>query len=338
MEPNKLNNKKILLITTKYFGYYHDMEKVLREKGATVTTFIDDPYQKYNAEYLSLRFGRKFKPLVHRKYEGSILGKIKGQDFDYIFFVRGSALLSHSFLTALKAAYPKVPFLLYEWDSINNFNYLPFTPYFDSVLTFDYKDSKDHNFHYLPLFALMHFFDAKNKPMAARNIDFTILGYGRKHRLITGNAIVKQCEAQNRTYVFKLYEPMIWFLVSNLLAEKLGFVKKVLRWPKHFKGVTFFSIGKNKWKEILADTKIVVDMPHPAQTGLTIRTFESLASGCHLWTTNVNIKNEAFYNPENITIFDAENFVLPGVPADNKQSFDGFSLSSWIDNIFKTVP
>ncbi|PSK94460.1 hypothetical protein [Taibaiella chishuiensis] len=337
MEVNKLNNKKILFVTTKYFEYYKDMETVLRDKGASVTTFIDDPYQKYNAEFLSLRAGRKLKPWVIRKYEQGILKKIKGQDFDYIFFVRGSALLSHSFLSALKALYPQTPFLLYEWDSINNFNYLPFTHYFDSVLTFDYKDSTDHRFHYLPLFALMHFFETKDKPMSERKIDFTILGYGRKHRLITGTEIVRQCEAQQRSYLFKLYEPWVWFFVSNFLAEKLSFVKKVMRWSNNFKGITFVSIPKNKWKEILADTRIVVDLPHPAQTGLTIRTFEALASGCHLWTTNVNIKNESFYNPENITIFDAEQFVLPPVPEDNKQSFSGFSLSSWIDNIFKTV-
>ena len=66
-------------------------------------------------------------------------------------------------------------------------------------------------------------------------------------------------------------------------------------------------------KEILnlfATTNTIIDFPSSFQTGLTIRTFETLGSGNKLITTNKNIANEPFYNPEFINIIDINNFNL----------------------------
>ncbi|MGE4514729.1 MAG: hypothetical protein AB7E26_13095, partial [Chryseobacterium sp.] len=48
----------------------------------------------------------------------------------------------------------------------------------------------------------------------------------------------------------------------------------------------------------------------PFQNGLTIRTFEVLASGKKLITTNSDITNYPFYSPENILVIDRENIQM----------------------------
>ncbi len=69
----------------------------------------------------------------------------------------------------------------------------------------------------------------------------------------------------------------------------------MLNWKQHYPGITFISVDKKEWQDILSRTKIVIDLSHPLQTGLTMRTFEALASGCHLLTTNTNIRFEDFF-------------------------------------------
>ena len=66
-------------------------------------------------------------------------------------------------------------------------------------------------------------------------------------------------------------------------------------------------------KEILnyfARALCIIDFPSSFQTGLTMRTFETLAAGKKLITTNKYITNEPFYNPEYIQVIDTDNYRL----------------------------
>ena len=47
----------------------------------------------------------------------------------------------------------------------------------------------------------------------------------------------------------------------------------------------------------MKDCHAVLDIEHPKQVGLTMRTFEVLASGRKLITTNRSIINHEFYDP-----------------------------------------
>ena len=87
-------------------------------------------------------------------------------------------------------------------------------------------------------------------------------------------------------------------------------------------------------------TKSVIDINKPFQNGLTIRTFEVLACGKKLITTNTYIINYPFYSPENVLVIDRERIYLD---ADFfKTDFKGvdpdilykMSLDSFLDCLF----
>ena len=66
-----------------------------------------------------------------------------------------------------------------------------------------------------------------------------------------------------------------------------------------------------KWRKQVTDyignSRVVLDLPHPMQTGLTMRTIEAIGSKKKLITTNVDIVNYDFYNPKNILLIEREN-------------------------------
>ena len=81
---------------------------------------------------------------------------------------------------------------------------------------------------------------------------------------------------------------------------------------KHIDKNDFSYISKksSEIRDILLSSNVVVDIQHPRQTGLTMRTIEMLGLGKKLITTNADIRNYDFYNPRNILVIDRDNPVI----------------------------
>ena len=88
--------------------------------------------------------------------------------------------------------------------------------------------------------------------------------------------------------------------------------------------------------DIVNQSKSVLDIQHPNQTGLTMRTIEMIGMNKKLITTNASIVNYDFYNKKNILIIDRDNpqidvsfFSTPSEKL-NPEIYQKYSLSSWI--------
>ncbi|MFH4210110.1 lipopolysaccharide biosynthesis protein, partial [Acinetobacter baumannii] len=62
--------------------------------------------------------------------------------------------------------------------------------------------------------------------------------------------------------------------------------------------------------KLYAKSNVILDISHPGQSGLTMRTFEAIGAGKKLITTNLNIKEYPFYNSDNIFIISRDKLVL----------------------------
>lgn len=91
--------------------------------------------------------------------------------------------------------------------------------------------------------------------------------------------------------------------------------------------------------DIYSQSFSVLDIELNIQSGLTMRTFETLGAGLKLITTNKNIQNEPFYNQHNIAIIDRLyynvdlNFFSDSFL--NNDKFVQYSFKNWCDNLFK---
>ena len=89
------------------------------------------------------------------------------------------------------------------------------------------------------------------------------------------------------------------------------------------------------YAEAVARANSILDLPHPQQTGLTMRAIEAIGAGRKLVTTARDVAKYDFYRPENVSIIDAETphlnpdfLTSPGV-ALPPELVERYSLRAW---------
>lgn len=102
----------------------------------------------------------------------------------------------------------------------------------------------------------------------------------------------------------------------------------------------FQSMDKSVLLNLYAQSKIIIDIQHPKQTGLTMRCIETLGAKRKLITTNRAILEYDFYDKNNILVVDRER---PEVPTQffsepyqelPPEIYKKYSLANWIYTIF----
>ena len=104
--------------------------------------------------------------------------------------------------------------------------------------------------------------------------------------------------------------------------------------------VKYYSINAKDLYKIYDKSKVLVDYTADDQTGLTMRTIESLGHRCKLITNNKKIMESDIYRYGNIYIYDMNNFNIPidfieSSYKDLPESMTHYySLSGWVESIF----
>src|SRR5690606_29410790 len=95
-------------------------------------------------------------------------------------------------------------------------------------------------------------------------------------------------------------------------------------------------------------SKAVLDIQRVGQSGLTMRTFEVLASGAILVTSNSAIINEPFFDPTRVFVISADPTpaqvedlwrTIGGLPhpRDLPSGFFNYSLQAWVSRIVSSA-
>jgi hypothetical protein len=153
-----------------------------------------------------------------------------------------------------------------------------------------------------PLFYLDEYKNL-NQDHQPSDYDVVFIGSAHTDRYIVGEKIREVADRLNlKSYFYYYAMGRIAFRLKKLIDKSL----------KQFDitKVSFDKLNHHQIIDFYKKTKSVLDINKPFQNGLTIRTFEVLASGRKLITTNSDIKNYPFYCPVNILVIDRENIRL----------------------------
>lgn len=309
-------HKKILLIAPIYFDY-HILIKDTFEKKGFIVDFIEDENSGVSHKLFSKSsyFFKKYKS----KYEKEVLSKLKHGNYDLMIVIGGKSL-DNEFWAYIgrNFSFKKI---LYQWDSLRNFNYQEMIPSFDIVKTFDSLDAVNLGIQYLPLF-----YKIDEKPKIEEDIDLLFIGIWHSDRINILNQIAEHAKLSGLKCVFKVYYP--WYMYYYLVYFK-----------KQFKSSDFFIFKSIPLKETLnyyERSKCIVDINHPLQSGLTMRTIETIGKGKKLITTNKFIANEQFYNKNMIQIIDRENVQINDDFFNHSGCYNHVTeleISNWIDKL-----
>lgn len=326
-----LEKKRILFIAPSFFGYEEKIADKMRELGAVVDYFDERSVTKPLEKALL-----KVNPRIfHRKtirYYDNIIKKIANNNYDFILVIK-CEMMPKETIDKLKELFPSAILCLYLYDSLRNIKGISSKlSKFDRVLSFDLEDTeKNKNIIFRPLFFIDDYKkDISNKDNKLYDISFIGTIHSDRYRII--REIKSQADKKGYKCFFYCYlQSQFMYYFYKLTKKEFRGVKK-----KEFK---FDKIGSTDIAKIIDNTKVVLDIQHPKQTGLTMRTIEMIGMNKKLITTNESIKKYDFYNPDNIAVINRKHIEIPQGFYEkpfkklNDKVYYRYSLEKWIIDV-----
>lgn len=273
----------ILFIAPVFNDYERIIKQTLSQSGANKVKFIHDcPFKSIAIWAFLTRIFPFIKQQLIIKHNKKIVKVALKNDIDKVFIIKGE-YVSPETLSIIKTK-SEVELVIYQWDSIkNNPNAISLIDISDRFYTFDPIDAKKYDMLYLPLFYCWDEVGFRRVPSKIR-YDFFSLGGFKTNRIPYLKALRQYCTKHNKTFYFRNYERFGSYLKNR---KKLKI---------RFADVSFIRVSYKSYYRLLSESSCIVDIPSTAQTGLTMRTMETLSLGKKLVTTNHFIRNERFFN------------------------------------------
>ena len=329
-----LSGKTVLLLAPKFFGYELEIKKELENLGARVIYFDERPKNDF---FTKVFIRLNLKSFISKKiddYYKNIIQEIKDESIDYLFLVDVETV-PLKFIEKTILMNPKLKVLTYFWDSVKNRKKsLEYLAYSNKFFSFDLKDAEaDIRIEFLPLFYID---DYKNIANIENELVYDISFIGTVHS--DRYKIIKKIEEQAKKLDLKTY--FYFYSPSKILFFFQKLFKKDFKYIK-WEDVSFKSLSKSDVINIIEKSKCIIDIQHPKQTGLPMRTIEMLGGKKKLLTTNIEIMKYDFYNTDNILLLDRNN---PKINVDffgkeyknlTDDIYKKYSINQWLKTIFK---
>lgn len=288
--------KKLLFIGVGFYNYDKYITDEL-SKSYTVSYINSKGFEQKHPiiSYICTTIGLYILiNYLHNRYIGSKLENINDAYFDIVFVIRGENLKSEH-LAWIKNKSPKAKYILYLWDSfIGHKNLDEIVPYFDKKYSFDSQDCLKTDFTLRPLF----YFDEVIKKNCRKENTITFIGVDHSIRYKYLKRMKELCKRYNIDYSFHLF-------IGKVNSLKLRYFPALSKYDTHDLDIlSTKQIPYIEYTDLIAKSKVVIDIANTGQTGLTMRTIESLAMGAKLITTNKYIKEYKDIAPSSYLVID----------------------------------
>jgi len=311
----------------KFFDYENEIRVELERQGAIVDWMPDRPFNAPTLRALTTINPNWALPFADSYYQ-RLLISFGSTAYSKIFVINGQTL-SYKFLSKLRSSYPTAEFILYMWDSIKNRpNIVKNLSFFDKAFSFEAEINKDYGLHHRPLFFSPGFKPSTN----SLNYQLSFIGTAHSDRYQVISRVKEILPKGINIYLY-LYLQAPWvFNTYKLCKPNFKSAKR--------SDFNFQSLDKATVQLIFSKSFAILDIEHPHQTGLTMRSLEALGAHKKLVTTNQGIKSYDFYNSNNICIIDRKKPLIPKSFFNEKfippssVIYESYSLRGWLSEIF----
>ncbi|MEO8253415.1 MAG: hypothetical protein ABI554_03430 [Flavobacterium sp.] len=319
-------------MSVQTFNYEKAIAEELQNNGALVDYYDERP----SNSIFSKGIIRLKKSLLNKKineYYERILRDIQDKEYDFLFVIKGE-VVPVFFLEKFKLLNPNCYCIFYTWDSFKNYqNPKVILPFFDKSFTFDSDDAKEYNLFFRPLFYLNAYEEVRKEKHVPTKYDLLFLGTAHSDRYIISNTLSNWCLDNNLTsFAYYYMQGKLVFLFKKLFDKSFqGFDKTKIS----FKSLTLVDIV-----ELYKKSNVILDIHHPEQKGLTMRTFETLGAGKKIISTNNEIKKYSFYNEKNIFLIDRnkpkinKDFFETKYEELSSEYLEAMAIKGWLTTLF----
>lgn len=291
----------VLLICPQTFSYHDSISKTLKSMGYSITWW-NDRAKNTTFYKCALRMFPLLTVSWSEKFFYKKLNQIDRSSITHVLVIKGEGI-SRRCAQRLREAFPSASMGLYLWDGIENAKgALEISSIFDSVATFDPKDAEELGWFYRPLFGCNI---SDKKEVLKERFDWCFIGTIHSDRYRVIHRLSRSCDKRLRTFIFGYFQSPFIFYFRHLIDWSLWFAPAgtLSTKPMNFPEVL----------EVIRSSKAVVDIEHPRQRGLTMRTIETLLAEKKLVTTNKNIVMSNLYDPSRTYVISRKT---PEIPID----------------------
>lgn len=328
-------SKRIVHISYDFFSYCNAVSSQLMADGCEVTDFIIkrpkvNAVKKYYYRKKSIQYVIESQ---NAYVENKIIPYLKEnrENIDAVMF--SLIYLNDNYLNEIKniCSNAKLILILMDDYSILSDETANNLKLYDSIITYSYKDAENNGFIYNP-----NFYDREysNKKI----YDWSFIGTNGAHRKKVIDYICSSANTENAyIHIYKGSGTGIKDYIKCDILNNPGAIGS----DKYLKCK---SLSQEKTCEIFSMSKCIMDINNPKQNGLSFRPFHAMSMHTKVITTNEDIVNYDFYNPDNIYIMDFDNPILPPkeffdspykeLPA---EIFEKYSLKSWCKRLEEQI-
>ena len=307
--------KKVLIIMHDFYSYAEAIKQGFLDKGYDVDLYFEQPSA---IKYLILRkCERIFKTQWgYNMFLSYLYNKIKKskKKYDLLLVIRGN-ILNEKFINNVKGSFLKdnAKKVYYTWDSFEFLNHKgKLGTFFDKKFSFDPKDVKtDSSWNLLPLFYAKNFDAELKKSCVEKEFDVScIAGFNE----VRYDLLSKIQEAN----------PFLNIKVNLYINRKLFDLKAKL--TPSFNDINkdwliFDYLSHKEVAETYLKSKAILDITDEKQSGLSMRSIESVGLMRKLVTNNPYIKEFNIYR--NVHLIDKDNLLIP---------------KEWLNSDFEMLP
>lgn len=325
-----LNGKKILVFSpygaTKHYGEAIIQE--LRTRGAVVYGYDERPSQNSFVK-IAIRLFKKRIPQIFTSYCNRIIRRHKDIPLDYILICRGEAFTPQSIMS-LRSAFPESKVILYFWDILKCADLRNNIPYAHKAYSFDPDDvANNRGLSFRPTFFVPEYKSIRRDLSKENDVVFIGTLHSNRHKII--KRIKSILKTQGINLLTYLYIPSILVYIKDCVY-KFPYAK--------FKDVRFSPISIKDTIKLLERSKAILDINYTAQKSLSTRAYEAMAGQIKYITTNPEVCQYDFYNPNNILVVDINNLEIPRSFLDSpfepvsERILYKYSVSGLVDDLF----
>jgi len=324
----RFEGKRFLFVAPPFFGYYKEIIGEIESRGGIVDWLPDRPLDHPIGKTIT-RFAPKLASTAADRIYSDLLEDYGISSYDYVLVINGQTL-STKFLKSLRASYPGALFILYMWDSVANRRHIAGNfALFDRVFSFDPADVGFYGLRLRPLFYTPQFSGSRSCTSFA--YDISLVGTAHSDRYDVVSRLSHSLPPSITTFWYLyLQAPWVFYVYR--------FLKPAMRRSNRHE-FRFTTLSMSAVNDIFMSSRVVLDITHPKQRGLTMRTLETLGASKKLVTTNAAVADYDFYDPTNIAVIDRRS---PSIDPDFLRSaysplapsiVSRYSLAGWLDEV-----
>jgi len=283
---------RMLLIAPRFFGYENEIAGELTRQGMALDILPDRP-----SDLPASKAVLRIRPeLVHRAADRFFADRIAGfgrSDYQFILVIQGESVTAAT-LAMLRRSFPAARLVFTTWDSLEN---KPFSKanlgHYDRCSTFDPVDAKNHGMVFRPLF-FSPGFDRPARSTFEYDVSFIGTVHSDRYRIV--KALTRQLDADTKAFVYLFLQAPWMFDLRKMFTRTVEGAKRA-----EFR---FEPMRKQDVQSIFFASRAVLDIEHPKQRGVTMRTIEAIGSRTKMITTNALVRDYDFFDAANFFVID----------------------------------